>query len=134
MQHIAITHLSGRPNNPALAYLVNALLQSEQDKPTEVVFRTTCANPEGELFWRIGNEKSIYGLKPPAGVRGTQVREALVQASGLNEFTAFPKESEFIFELEGTVPAEVDAAPAWRLRWIVSQESPEHQIVLRRVP
>jgi hypothetical protein len=53
---------------------------------------------------------------------------------GLDDSTAFPKQSEFILEIESKKEDDIDQATVWRMRWLVSLAKPEDPIALKRMP
>ena len=129
MMHTMIYRISEPPKDPALSYIVQVLGQSEQDKPGDFFFGATCGN---EFTWLV--EGHSCSITMPPGLRGSQVRVALMALVGLDDSTAFPKQSEFILELENKKEDDIDQASVWRMRWLVSLAKPEDPIALKRMP
>jgi hypothetical protein len=127
--HTMICRISEPPKDLALSYIVQALGQSEQDKPGDVFFGATCGN---EFTWLV--EGHSCSITMPPGLRGSQVRVALMALAGFDDSRPFPKQSEFILEIENKKEDDIDQAPVWRMRWLVSLAKPEDPIALKRMP
>jgi hypothetical protein len=54
--------------------------------------------------------------------------------AGLDDSRPFPKQSEFMLELENKKEDDSDQAPVWKMRWLVSLAKPEDPIALKRMP
>jgi len=59
----------------------------------------------------------------PQSLHGSQVRETLMQITGLDDSRPFPKVSNYILELEGEPEIGTDPPAVLRMRWQASLES-----------
>lgn len=144
MIHQHICRISGPSKDLAFKHFLQALFQSEQDKPSEIVFGPTCSKPDGEFTWSV--EGSRYSLGMPPGICGSQVRETLITTTGLDDSTVFPKELEFVLEVpqmpefilefpsHNDSKYDTDEPITWqRMRWRVLLASREGRIIFRRL-
>jgi hypothetical protein len=126
--------------NPSIRHILQVLLQAEQGETREVVFGPSCRNRCGEFSWLEGGVHTSMNM--PDGLGGTQIREALISMTGLDQTVEFPKESNFVLEipksqfiLEFPIDEEYAAQEntTWqRIRWGVSIFKSEGPIILRR--
>jgi hypothetical protein len=110
---------SAADQDPARRYVLLALLQAEQDKPREIVLGKLCSSCEPSIYWRI--DGGICSLAMPAGLGGSQVREALESMAGFDKMEGFPKQSDLLVEVGES-----------RMDWVVILAGPESQVILRR--
>ena len=132
MNHTFTCRIAETPKSPALRHIVESLLQAEEDQPLEVVFAATCAKPDGQFRWRAAS--GLCTLEMPQSLHGSQVRETLMQITGLDDSRPFPKVSKFILGLEGEPEIGTDQPPVLRMRWQVSLESIGAPIRLEMLP
>ena len=140
MEHQNRLRISGRVKEPILGFILQTMLQAEQDGASQLVFARSCRDVEGELGWiQAGQHCSI---QTPSGITGRQIREALMDMTGLDRFTEFPKESsvvleipasEFIQEFEVDEKYRTAENEGWRqIGWRVSVSTPDGPITLVR--
>jgi hypothetical protein len=127
------TYILSRPKlTVPQAFIVQALLQAEQDSPKEVVFRATCATCRPNFYWQINGIPGFCCVDMPPQIDPMQVRATLASMTGLDDSRPYPKESELILELLDSEEADFDP-PAFLVgHWLVSLASSDGPITLRR--
>ena len=101
MTHQSIMRLSGRMknHNSPMSHILQALFQADVCEAREVVFGPSCRSRDGEFSWFMEASNTYAGIKMPDGISGTQVREAPIAMTALDQPGQFPEESELVFEI-----------------------------------
>lgn len=118
-RNVHVYWISG-DSDAARKHVVLALRQAEQDQRREVTFGKLCSTPGPVFYWKIDRGICIFGM--PAGLGSSEVRRVLTAMVGFDSGSEFPKQSELRLQ-----------AGERHDDWLVLQEAPQSQIVLKRI-